>query len=138
MNQTNLERIQDFIELKEEAIVFDNDQITIDDWYKIIELGNIKELFFTGIEFVGEIPDAISKLKHLNKIYFRSCNIKQILFDIRKIKTLSSIIFFNNNITEFPENLAELSNLTTVHIGHEPILKMPIGRKKGQIKIIKS
>jgi len=86
---------------------------------------NLKELSFYRIKLFhhsldnstkGKIPLNIFKLKHLRKLIFNGCEIREIPKEILQLKKLEVLNLYANNLKEIPNFLFQLCNLEELYL----------------------
>lgn len=140
---SDLERLQEFIDLNESLINFTPIEIGTQSWINnrltylnlyssgidtipnsINELSKLQFLYLSANP-ISYIPESISELDRLERFYIHTCQIQEIPESIGELTRLKKIWIYNNQLTSLPESFGNLEDLEQLKIANNNITVLP-------------
>ncbi len=111
----------------------------------------LRELSFTNVARVKELPEALGDLQHLRRLYVSGSQVTRLPAEVARLPALTYCILPNNRIDELPEefspslvslslegnalgtvpaSLTALPALTTLNLEDNPLTALPAGLEK--------
>jgi hypothetical protein len=82
--------------------------------------------YFNGVETqIHTIPESISNLNDLRKLYLEWNNITELPDSFSELTALVQLYISNNQLTSLPENFGNLENLYILDLGYNQISSLP-------------
>lgn len=96
---------------------------------KIVQLTELEDLRIEG-SYLGDVPEAISRMAALKSLSFMDTKIKELPNSLKKLKNLEYLGLNGVGINQVPAFIGELKNLTSLYLGENDIKELPIELKE--------
>jgi len=85
----------------------------------------IQELFISGNQALGGIPDYVFTLKSLVKMYANNIGLTELSSEIKNLSSLEVLDLANNSLTSLPADVAEANQLRALDLSNNKLNELP-------------
>lgn len=111
-----------------------NELIPINEWVTndyekysgyLIEKGHVTSIQVNKYELTS-LPDSISNLKKLERLYLNNNNLTSLPESIGQLKNLTELYLQGNELISVPESIGELDYLTIINLRNNKLTSIPV------------